>query len=156
MRGGRLLSDLCIAHWRPAQSEFAAYTMCAMHDHFPNEILCREPLFSKKDASNPAAGLELVRYVRKRVGQTPTAIELEIRFCFLALPNPFRPARNMVVVVVLMNHRCNSAHIHDWQTRNAHCLDQPVIEPQSPDGKVRNVRIHPFLENENVNARRPA
>src|SRR5262244_1516399 len=96
---------LCVARGGAAQSEFAAYTMCAVHSHFPNEILCGEPLFSKKDASNPAAGLELVRYVRKRVGQTPTAIQLEIRFRFLALPNPFGSALHVVVIVILMNQR---------------------------------------------------
>src|SRR5262249_3930817 len=116
---------LSIVSSPPAQSEFAAHAVRAVNGHFPNKILRGKPFFSKQHAANRAIGLGLVVDVRKRVRLPPAAIKFEICFRFLALPDPFRPAGNVVVIVVLMNQWRYSAHVRNRQASNADGLYQP-------------------------------
>lgn len=90
--------------------------------------------------------------VQQSIGVLHAPVELKVSLSLFAAPNLVGTARNMIVVVVLMKEGANQGSVNNGKLLRADGFDQPMIEPKSSNGEVRNRGVHASRENEDVDA----
>jgi hypothetical protein len=100
----------------------------------PNEQIPKKPLRfecqpAEADSSKSSIGSEFVCHFQECVSVSYAAIQAQIVFCFLSLPDTFSSPGHVMVFVILVQDGGDWRKIHNGNLLFSCRLDQPLIEP---------------------------
>jgi len=125
----------------PAQPQSVAHPHRVVNKKTPQAPARFEPTPPKPDSSDfPSCG-EPVGCFQESVGGRHAVKKFPIVFGFRAIPDPVRSPWNVIVVMVLVHQGSSFGQVEDGNFVFACGFNQPVIEPASSDGKLRNAWI---------------
>src|ERR1700674_492981 len=151
--------DVPAMAWLPKflpQLQRVAYAGGAADKQIPEKMPSFERKTTQTDFSKDAISGQLMGHFEERAGVLHAAIQLQIVFCFLALPNALSSAVHVVVVMILVQHGSDEGKIHYGKLLHFCCFDQPLIEPQPANPKIRNISISAFRKYKYVDGRMAA
>ena len=107
-------------------------TFCRFEEGLTQEGGHCRALAAEMNPPQSPVGKQLMRNVEQSVAVRLLTVERKIMLRFLAVPNPFGPSGNVIVIVILVEHRSHQRGIYYGGLHLSRGLDEPLIEPESP------------------------
>lgn len=123
-----------------------------MDENVPKEILNSKSLFAKKNMPDAAFLRHHVRSAQDCIRVRALAVVRKIFIGFRPAVDPLPSTGDVVVFMKLMNNWRKIGQIDNRKPFFSRVLDEPLIEPHSPDRQRWNVLIGAPWKNKEINA----
>src|SRR6267378_3004208 len=131
----------------PLQAKFHSQPRRRLENSFPEPILHGGSFAAKMHAPDTATGQQLVRHIQQREGMRHAAIHHQAAPRLFSPVGALLPARDMTVVVILVDSARDLCHVHNRNSLPTRVFDEPLVKPSSANRKGRHLLIGIWRKN---------